>query len=130
MGYNGLHFGSTLGYAASLGSASTLGRFILAHGPVELTAICVAGAGGICLGRALISPGDRSRFDALRVEGDVGFRLALFAAFALLVIGCVEGFVSPGQYFPALFNALLGATLWLLFLFWVVAFGRPTTTLR
>ena len=124
MGYNGLHIGSTLGYAASLGSASTLSRFILAHGPVELSAICIAGAGGICLGRALISPGDRPRFEALRLEGDIGFRLALFSAFALLVIGCVEGFVSPGQYFPMAFNAMLGATLWLLFFLWVVLFGR------
>ena len=66
---NGVKLGATFGVAIRLDTADTLGRFILAHGPVELSMICVAAAGGVCLGRAVISPGQRTRILALRDEG-------------------------------------------------------------
>jgi uncharacterized membrane protein SpoIIM required for sporulation/uncharacterized RDD family membrane protein YckC len=122
--FNGLSLGAVFGYAASLDTAGTLLRFILAHGPVELSMITVAGAAGMCLGRALLSPGARSRTRALREEGRTGFRLLAFATTGFVVIGTVEGFVSPGQHFPVVVNASVGAVMWLLFFLWARSGAR------
>lgn len=120
---NGVQIGAVFGYALRLDTADTLLRFVLAHGPVELTSICVAAAGGMCLGRALVSPGRRTRMAALRDEGARGVRLLCAAVIGFLCIGTVEGFISPGQAFPAWLNALLGLALWALFWGWVRAYG-------
>lgn len=125
---NGVQIGATFGYALRLGTADTLLRFIAAHGPVELTMIAVAGAAGLCLGRALVSPGSRTRLRALREEGSRGVRLVVAASLGFLCIGTVEGFVSPGRMFPWVVNASLGVILLGVFWLWVVAFGRTTTS--
>lgn len=122
---NGLQIGATFGYALQLDTADTLLRFVLAHGPVELTMISVAGAGGMCLGRALVSPGRRTRLQALREEGARGAKLVVAASLGFLCIGCVEGFISPGALFPWQVNATIGLGLLALFWFWVRAFSRP-----
>jgi uncharacterized membrane protein SpoIIM required for sporulation/uncharacterized RDD family membrane protein YckC len=115
---NGVALGAVFGYATQLGTQATLTRFIVAHGPVELSMICVAGAAGLCLGRAVVSPGRRTRLRALRDEGARGLRLIAFATTGFCVIGTVEGFVSPGQHFPIVVNAAVGVVMWLLFFWW------------
>ena len=124
---NGLSIGAVFGYATQLGTWETLLRFIVAHAPVELSMICVAGGAGLCLGRALLAPGRRSRLQALRQEGARGLRLLVFATIGFVVIGTVEGFVSPGTHFPTALNAAVGAGLWLLFAAWVLG-ARPQST--
>jgi uncharacterized membrane protein SpoIIM required for sporulation/uncharacterized RDD family membrane protein YckC len=119
--HNGITLGAVMGYATQLHTEGTLARFLIAHAPVELTMMCVAGAAGLCLGRAIVRPGHRSRLAALRQEGAQGLRLVSFASVGFLVIGTVEGFVSPGQHFPWLVNASVGVLLWLLFLAWVLS---------
>ena len=74
--------------------------FIAAHGPIELSLICIAGGAGLHLGRALIEPGEHSRAVALRANAQVSVQLLLGAAPFMVAIGVVEGFVSPGPYFP------------------------------
>jgi uncharacterized membrane protein SpoIIM required for sporulation len=120
---NGVQIGAVFGYAIRLGTGDTLMRFILAHGPVELTMVCVAGAAGLCVGRAIVSPGTRTRLEALREEGARGVRLVVAATMGFLVIGTVEGFVSPGQAFPAIVNAVIGLSLLALFWSWVRIYG-------
>lgn len=115
---NGVSLGATFGTAVRLDTHETLLRFIVAHGPVELSMICVAGAAGFCLGRAILSPGERSRVQALREEGRRGFLLVAFATIGFVVIGTVEGFVSPGAFFPVAGNVTIGVALWLLFFGW------------
>jgi uncharacterized RDD family membrane protein YckC len=123
---NGLSLGATFGTAVRLDTHETLARFIVAHGPVELSMICVAGAAGFCLGRAVLSPGARTRVQALREEGRRGFLLVAFATIGFIVIGTVEGFVSPGAHFPTAGNAVVGVALWLLFFGWA-RLGRTAT---
>lgn len=115
---NGLSLGATFGTAFRLDTHETLARFILAHGPVELSMVCVAGAAGFCLGRAVLAPGARTRVQALREEGRRGFLLVTFATVGFLFIGTVEGFISPGAQFPTVANAAVGIGLWLLFFGW------------
>lgn len=122
---NGMHLGSVFGYAVQLGSAGTLARFVLAHGPVELSAICVAAAAGLCLGRALLAPGPRTRLEALGHEAATGGQMLCGTLVAILVIGSVEAFVSPGALLPWALNLLLGVLLWSLFLGWIIVYGKP-----
>lgn len=122
--FNGFHLGAVFGHAASLGVGGTLGTFILAHGPVELTSICVAAAGGLVLGRGIFSPGPRPRLDALREEGARGVRLLLGATMGFVFIGTVEGFISPGKLFPWPVNALVGLCTFGAFFFYVQRKGR------
>jgi len=121
---NGLSLGATFGTAFRLDTHETLARFILAHGPVELSMVCVAGAAGFCLGRAVLAPGARTRVQALREEGRRGFLLVTFATVGFLFIGTVEGFISPGAHFPVAANAAVGIGLWLLFFGWA-RLGQP-----
>lgn len=125
---NGLSLGATFGTAVRLDTHETLARFIVAHGPVELSMICVAGAAGFCLGRAVLSPGARTRVQALREEGRRGFLLVAFATIGFVVIGTVEGFVSPGAHFSTVGNASVGVALWLLFFGWA-RLGRTATVM-
>jgi len=126
---NGVSLGATFGTAFRLDNHETLARFIVAHGPVELSMICVAGAAGFCLGRAVLAPGPRTRVQALREEGRTGLCLVAFATVGFVTIGFVEGFVSPGIHFPLVVNATVGVSMWLLFFGWA-RLGRTASESR
>jgi uncharacterized membrane protein SpoIIM required for sporulation len=66
--------------------------WVLPHGVPEVLALCVAAAGGLMLGRAVIAPGDRPRREVLVREGR---RAAVLLGFALLLLGyagVIEGY--------------------------------------
>ena len=54
--YNGLIFGAVLGVAAAHGNLDQVLRLVVAHGVLELSCIVVAGAAGLRMGWALVSP--------------------------------------------------------------------------
>jgi len=91
---NGLSLGSSFGHFVNVGAGGYLGSFVLAHGVLELFAICVATAAGFRLGRALWSPGDLSRADAVEREGRVAARMLGAVVVLLIVAGLIEGLAS------------------------------------
>jgi uncharacterized membrane protein SpoIIM required for sporulation/uncharacterized RDD family membrane protein YckC len=91
---NGLSLGSTFGHFVNVGAGWYLGSFILGHGLIELFAICVAAAAGFRLGRALWSPGDLTRGDALRLEGRLALRMLGAVVVLLMLAGTIEGLAS------------------------------------
>lgn len=97
---NGLFLGATLAACFRGGVGPNILTFIAAHGPVELSLICIAGGAGLHLGRAMIDPGERTRATAIREHARVAVQLVLGCAPFMVAIGIVEGFVSPGPYFP------------------------------
>lgn len=96
LAFNGWHIGAILGLFANYGLAGYLLAFIVAHGPLELTAIFLAGGAGLMLGRAILAPGDLPRREALVIAGRDAVRLMGAAAALLVVAGVIEGFVSAG----------------------------------
>ena len=108
---NGLMIGAVAAACAQGGMLPDLLDFISAHGPVELSIICIAGGAGLLLGEALVAPGERPRAEALRLRAQEGVTLVLGCAPFLAFIGIVEGYVSPGDLFPTWAKALLGLTL-------------------
>ncbi len=94
LGSNGLTLGAMFGHFVNVGAGWYLGSFILGHGVLELFAICVAAAAGFRLGRALWSPGDLTRSDALMLEGRVSLRMLGFVMVLLMIAGTIEGLAS------------------------------------
>jgi|APLak6261679142_1056127.scaffolds.fasta_scaffold00054_52 uncharacterized membrane protein SpoIIM required for sporulation len=106
---NGLSLGAIMAACFQGGVGWNIVNFISAHGPIELSVICIAGGAGLHLGRALLSPGERSRAVAMRAHAQVAVQVLLGAAPFMVLIGVVEGFVSPGPFFPWALKIAVGA---------------------
>lgn len=93
--YNGLHIGTTFGFVSRSGAGANILTFACGHAPFELTAIVIAGTGGLLLGGALIAPRGHTRLGSLRAASrDLG-NLVLGAAAMLSIAALIEGFWSP-----------------------------------
>jgi uncharacterized membrane protein SpoIIM required for sporulation/uncharacterized RDD family membrane protein YckC len=94
LGYNGLFLGAASGYYANVGMLGYLWTFVVGHGLLEITAICISGAAGFLLGVAIIAPGELPRGDAVALAGRRAMGLVGTAVVLLLVAGTIEGFIS------------------------------------
>jgi uncharacterized membrane protein SpoIIM required for sporulation len=90
--YNGLMLGAFFGLHVDRGIGYDLFAWLSIHGVTEIGAIIVACAGGLKLGLAVLFPGQMTRRDALRHAGRDATKLALLAAFMLVVAAVLEGF--------------------------------------
>lgn len=93
--FNGVHVGAVMGLFIRYGLGGYLFAFVLPHGIIELTAICIAGGAGLWLGSALVLPGRATRRDALVARGREAVSLLAGAAALLVIAGVIEGFISP-----------------------------------
>jgi uncharacterized membrane protein SpoIIM required for sporulation len=115
--YNGLIFGAVLGVAAAHGNLDQVLRLVVAHGVLELSCIVVAGAAGLRMGWALVSPGPLTRLAALAAQARPAMAVVLGTAPWLVVAGLVEGYVSPagwGGAGPYIVGLALGVAFWAL----------------
>lgn len=119
---NGFLLGAVFGITARFGMSGDLLEFVAAHGPLELTLILVSSGHGLAMGHALLAPHDRSRQVAIREAA----RKAMVGLVGILpwflLLGVVEGFVSPATAISLEVKIALGAALLTSFL--LVAF-RP-----
>lgn len=115
---NGFSIGAIFGLYAAKGIFPLILAFVAPHGVLELTAICVAGAGGLLMGEAVFLPGPRTRRRALVENARRAATLVAGATFLLLFAGLLEGFVSPIPWWPLeLKLAVSGVTAALLWLY-------------
>jgi len=125
---NGLMVGCFFTLAVQHDLLDRLLAFISAHGPLELTLIVLCGAAGLALTRGLLTDDGRP-LDAR--AADAGRRSFLIVAGTMpgfVLLGIVEGFISPDMGVPTLHKALLGFALWGVFLLTVLATPAPRTT--
>ncbi|MCP4361997.1 MAG: stage II sporulation protein M [Chloroflexi bacterium] len=120
---NGLHLGGIIGLAARYGLLTPLLTFIVGHGILELSIICIAAGGGLMMGWALLRPGLLCRVDALVIASHKAAKLLAACIIGLVLAGIVEGFVSPTAL-PLLVKALLGITLAAGFHAWLLLTGK------
>ncbi|MBL8097096.1 MAG: stage II sporulation protein M [Anaerolineales bacterium] len=97
---NGLMLGGILGLTHHYGLAGGLWDFIIAHGVVELSVICIASAAGLRLGWAVLQPGLARRRDALALAARDALKLLLPCVPLLVLAGLIEGFISPNAEIP------------------------------
>jgi uncharacterized membrane protein SpoIIM required for sporulation/uncharacterized RDD family membrane protein YckC len=93
--FNGVHLGSAAGAFANHGSSLHLWTFVLPHGVIELTAICIAGGAGLWMGSAFLLPGRRTRREVLVERAKEGVSLIAGTTVLLVIAGFIEAFISP-----------------------------------
>ncbi|MEO7041091.1 MAG: stage II sporulation protein M [Gemmatimonadaceae bacterium] len=93
--FNGVAIGSGVGLFASRGVARLILAFVAPHGVLELSAICIAGGGGLLIAKGILLPGKQTRRDALVENGKRAINLIAASSLFLLVAGTLEGLVSP-----------------------------------
>ena len=105
---NGLMLGGVFAFANQHGLAGSLFRFIVAHGTVELSVICIAGAAGMALGESLARPRGVGRLESFQQR--VAEVVRLLPVLGALLVGCglIEGFVSPDPAFPLGSRVVIG----------------------
>ena len=121
--FNGIFMGAVSTYLVQQGHSDAFFSFVISHGSFELTAIVIAGMGGLILGHAIIHPGSRTRLEALKVRGGVAIRLAAGAGVFLVIAAFIEGFWSPYGV-PSLLKYAIGSLLWLLVIGYLLLPGR------
>jgi uncharacterized membrane protein SpoIIM required for sporulation len=100
--------GALFAFTRQHGVDDKLLKFVFAHGLVELSLICIAGAAGAAIGESLIRPGPEGRRESLqRCVARMG-RLMLLCCALLVVTGLIEGYVSPDDSYPAWSRAVIG----------------------
>jgi uncharacterized membrane protein SpoIIM required for sporulation len=113
---NGFMLGVIVGTTMSFGMAPRLLEFVSAHGPLELTLILVSAAAGLSVGHALVAASDRPRRDVVR---ETALRSLVVLGGCLpwfVLLGLVEGLISPAPAVGASLKVVLGLSLWMLFL--------------
>jgi uncharacterized membrane protein SpoIIM required for sporulation len=113
---NGFMLGSLISVTLHYSMATQLFTFVASHGPLELTLILFSAAGGLGIGRALVAAGDRPRGVALREAGRDALRLLGGCLPWFVLLGVIEGTVSPATEVPVALKIGIGLALEALFL--------------
>jgi len=114
--FNGMMLGMVFKLCANYGLLGALASFVATHGFLEISCIILAGGAGFVVANALLRPGDYSRRDALSLQARAAVRMAVATVPALIVAGCLEGFVSPSTLpfaVKAIIGLAMGGCFWL-----------------
>lgn len=114
---NGLMLGIVMATTARYSMAGELLEFVAAHGPLEISMILVTAAAGLSVGKALVVASDRPRPELIRESARDALVVLLGCLPWILLLGFVEGFLSPSPYLAPMFKAAIGFLLWILFIF-------------
>lgn len=114
---NGLMLGSLAITTAHYGLFGRLLEFIAAHGPLELSLIMISAGAGLHIGRELVFAGDLPREERLRKAGRDALVVLLGCIPFILMLGVVEGFISPSNL-PFVYKLAIGFTIESVFLAW------------
>ncbi len=121
--FNGIAaLGAGVGLYITKGIGLQILGFVAAHGVLELSAICLAGAAGLLLATAMLVPGDRTRREALAANGARSLHLVACVVLFLILAGIIEGNISPSRlpdsakYATAVITAIAMA--------WYLSLGR------
>jgi uncharacterized membrane protein SpoIIM required for sporulation len=85
-------------FAKGLGFSSVLVIWI--HGTLEISAIIIAGAAGLMVGRSLLFPGAFSRLDAVKKGAKDGLKIMIGLVPVFLAAAFLEGFITRYSTMP------------------------------
>ena len=122
----GAQLGAFLQLFASRGLGMELGGWLMIHGVTELSAVILAGAAGMSIGRALAYPGRRSRLEAAAGAGRRAGAVVIGCVVMLAVAGVLEGVGRQTITEDWARYAIAGGTA----LFWTAYLYKPWRWLR
>jgi len=125
---NGMMLGLGFGLFKNYGALGYLTTFVAAHGVLELTAIFISAGAGFRLAKGIIAPGDRTRKDALVMEGRIAVLMIGAVVTLLAIAGAIEGLLSTSDA-PAVWKyGVSAATVVLLLLYLASGWGYLKTS--
>lgn len=122
--FNGLHGGAVAGHLTRMGLGQNFWSFVITHSALETTGIVLAGAAGMKLGFALLSPGRKSRLQSLKDAARSGVNLVYGAGFMVFLAAFFEAFWSSSALVPAAVKFTVGGLLWALVIAYFLFAGR------
>ena len=114
---NGVSSGAAVGAYKVHHVAHLILGFVVAHGVLELTAICLGAGGGLLIGKAMLLPA-LTRREAIVVNGRRAVRLATVATILLVFAGTIEGLFSADPFWPLPYRVTMGALTGVAMLVW------------
>jgi uncharacterized membrane protein SpoIIM required for sporulation len=125
LGLNGLMLGAVFAFTGQHGLDGALFRFIVPHGCVEISVMCLSGAAGAAVGEALIRPAHGDRLKSFQIAALRSGKLLVACALLLLGSGIIEGYLSPRVDVPLWMRVTVGVGYWLVM---IVLLVRPAWT--
>lgn len=122
---NGLLLGTVAALCFEHGLSEEFWSFVLPHGSLELSAICIAGGAGLILGQAVADPGPYKRSEFLSIRGKLAGQLALGCVLLLVFAGIIEAFFSPAP-FPAWMKFTFAGVSFISLMTYLFTGGRRT----
>jgi uncharacterized membrane protein SpoIIM required for sporulation len=114
LGLNGLMLGAVFAFTGQHGLDGALFRFIVPHGCVEISVMCLSGAAGAAVGEALIRPSHGDRLKSFQTAALRSGKLLVACALLLVGSGLIEGYISPRAGVPLSMRLTIGIGYWLL----------------
>ena len=114
------------------GGAGLLPDFVAwlsVHGTTEFTAILLAGAAGLHIGRTMAFPGERSVLAAAAASGRRAALVMAGVVVMLAIAGLLEGYARQLVEDP-LGRAAIGGTMLAFWLAWFLLMGRTRRAVR
>lgn len=121
---NGTMFGAVLALCWRHELLDRLLAWVAAHGPLELSLIVVASAAGLELGWGALAWRNRPRAESFPIAARRSLLLVAGTLPWFVLLGLVEGYISPLMKIPTPLKALLGVALVGLFGAWTLT-ARP-----
>jgi uncharacterized membrane protein SpoIIM required for sporulation len=112
LGLNGLMLGAVFAFTGQHGLDGALFRFVVPHGCVELSVMCLSGAAGAAVGEALIRPANGDRLKSFQTAALRSGKLLVACAALLVGSGIIEGYVSPRTSVPMWARLTIGIGYW------------------
>jgi uncharacterized membrane protein SpoIIM required for sporulation len=116
LGLNGLMLGAVFAFTGLHGLDGALFRFIVAHGCVEISVMCLSGAAGAAVAEALVRPTHADRLKSFQIAALRSGKLLIACALLLTGSGLIEGYISPRSDLSTLTRTAIGVGYWLFML--------------
>ncbi len=105
--YNGIMIGVFQYFFFKQGLLLTSSLTIWLHGTLEISAMIIASAAGITMGRGLIFPGTHTRFQSFFISARTGLKILLGIMPVIILAAIIESFLTRYTDVPAFIKALL-----------------------
>ncbi len=129
--FNAVTLGTVFGHMSTTASAPQFFEFVTAHGPFELTAIVMAAAAGIRIGKSMVLTQGFTRGDSIRRAAMKSIPIVSTATVLFCLAAPIEAFISPNPlhdladlgFDPVLVKRGVALTCTCLLLLYIVGLG-------